>query len=93
MDGVEGVRGWWELRDAKVGGRAGEVDVGGANSVGKGRPHLPHARLQLVENAGEAWSLAGTVGVVRVTVGSVRRSVRGAGSGGGEKDSSAIGWK
>ena len=79
--------------DDKVGGRAGEVDVGDAMSVGKGRPHFPHARLQLMEKAGEAWSLAGTDGVERVTIGSVRRSVRGAGSGGGEKDSSAIGWK
>ena len=93
MGGVVGVRCWWGLREAKVGGRAGEVEVGGANSVGKGRPHLPHARLQLVEKAGEAWSLAGTDGVERVTIGSVRWSVGGAGSGGGERDSLAMGWK
>ena len=90
-EGVVGVRCWWGLREAKVGGRAA-VGEGGANLVTKGRPHLPHACLQLVENAGEAWSFAGTEGVSE-TVGSVRRSKGGAGIVVGDGDSSAIGWK
>ena len=85
------LRCWWGLREAKTGGKA-SVGRGEAYLVTWGRPHLPHACLQVVENAGEAWSFAGTEGVSE-TVGSVRRSKGGAGIVVGGGDSSAIEWK
>ena len=52
--GVEGDKGWCGLGNTKVGERVGEIGVRVVMSVGRGRPHFPHARLRLMEKAGEA---------------------------------------
>ena len=84
------MRCWWGQREAITGGETSS-GVGRACLVTWGRPHFPHACLQVLEKVGEAWSFAGTEGVSE-TVGSAR-SKGGARIVVGDGDSSAIGWK